>query len=42
LPKKIRASIIEAVEKLPEPDGWRNVKPLKNHIYDYRLRVGQY
>jgi mRNA interferase RelE/StbE len=42
LPKKTRTAVINAVEKLPDPDGWRNVKSLKNHEYDYRLRVGQY
>jgi len=42
MPKKIRTAVIHAVEQLPEPNGWRNVKSLKNHQYDYRLRVGQY
>jgi mRNA-degrading endonuclease RelE of RelBE toxin-antitoxin system len=42
LPVKARTTVINAVEKLPEPDGWRNVKSLKNHEYGFRLRVGQY
>ncbi|VAW31956.1 hypothetical protein MNBD_CHLOROFLEXI01-5008 [hydrothermal vent metagenome] len=42
LPLKVRTAVIHAVEQLPEPDGWRNVKSLTNHRYDYRLRVGGY
>ena len=42
MPIKISSAVISAVEQLPEPDGWRNVKMLKNHQYDYRLRVGRY
>lgn len=42
MPIKVKTAVINAVEQLPEPDGWRNVKPLINHRYDYRLRVGRY
>lgn len=42
LPLKVQTAVIHAVEQLPEPDGWRNVKSLKNHQYNYRLRVGRY
>ena len=39
IPAKIKKAIITAVEDLPTTDGWRNVKPLTNHKYMYRLRV---
>ncbi|MCG8336476.1 MAG: type II toxin-antitoxin system RelE/ParE family toxin [Proteobacteria bacterium] len=39
---KTRKVIIAAVEKLPTSDGWRNVKQLTDHNYQYRLRVGRY
>lgn len=42
VPLKVRTAVIHAIEQLPEPDGWRNVKSLKDHRYDYRLRVGRY
>ena len=39
---KNRKSIVSAVEELPAPNGWRNVKHLTDHQYQYRLRVGRY
>lgn len=42
MPLKVKKAVIDAVEKLPNPNGWRNVKALTNHQYDYRLRVGRY
>ncbi len=42
LPIKVKTAVIHSVEHLPEPDGWHNVKSLKNHQYGYRLRVGRY
>ena len=42
IPAKNKKSIIAAVEDLPTTDGWRNVKPLTNHQYMYRLRVGRF
>ena len=42
IPTKISKAIITAVEDLPTTGGWRNVKPLTNHKYMYRLRVGRF
>jgi mRNA-degrading endonuclease RelE of RelBE toxin-antitoxin system len=42
MPTKVKSAVITAVENLPEPNGWRHVKSLTNHQYQYRLRVGQY
>ncbi len=42
MPRSVKTAVINAVEQLPESHGWRNVKPLTNHQYDYRLRVGRY
>ncbi len=42
IPTKIKEAIIIAVEDLPTTDGWRNVKPLINHQYMFRLRVGRF
>jgi len=42
MPVRVKTAVIHAVEQLPEPDGWRNVKSLTNYQYDYRLRVGRY
>ena len=42
IPAKIKEAIITAVEGLPTTDGWRNVKPLINHQYMFRLRVGRF
>lgn len=42
LPGKERKRISEAVESLADKSKWRNVKPLVNHVYDFRLRVGNY
>ena len=42
MPAHVKTAVIHAVEQLPQPDGWRNVKPLTSHQYDYRLRVGRY
>ncbi|MBN1141982.1 MAG: type II toxin-antitoxin system RelE/ParE family toxin [Deltaproteobacteria bacterium] len=36
-------AIVKAVDGLANfPEENRNVKPLSNHRYDYRLRVGRY
>ena len=42
IPAKIKEAIITAVEDLPTTDRWRNVKPLINHQYMFRLRVGRF
>ena len=42
MPLTVKTAVVNAVERLPEPDGWRNVKSLTNHQYAYRLRVGRY
>jgi len=42
LDKKVQPSITSAVDALADYQNARNVKPLSNHQYDYRLRVGQY
>jgi len=42
IPSKIKKAIVTAVEDLPTTDGWRNVKPLTNHQYMFRLRVGRF
>ena len=35
--------ILDAVDTLEEPESeWKNVLNLKNHVYDYRMRVGRY
>ena len=39
---KFKKAIIAAVDDLPTTDGWRNVIPLTNHQYMYRLRVGRF
>ena len=42
IPAKSKKAIIAAVGELPNTDGWRNVKPLTNHQYMYRLRVSRF
>lgn len=42
MPTEVRTAVFQAVEQLPTPEGWRNVKPLTNHQYGYRLCVGRY
>jgi mRNA-degrading endonuclease RelE of RelBE toxin-antitoxin system len=42
IPAEFKKAIITAVEDLPTTDGWRNVKPLTNHQYMFRLRVGRF
>lgn len=42
LDKKVQPVITNAVDTLADYHNARNVKPLSNHQYDYRLRVGQY
>ena len=39
---KFKKAIIAAVDDLPTTDGWRNVIPLANHQYMYRLRVDRF
>ena len=42
IPMKYRIAITDATRSLTNFPDCRNVKPLKNHIYDFRLRVGRY
>jgi mRNA interferase RelE/StbE len=43
IPKIYQLAIVDAVDGLEnEREQWQNVKPLKNHAYDYRMRVGRY
>ncbi len=45
LPKQDRTRIVDRVSQLSEwPDCMRSsdIKPLKNHTHQYRLRVGNY
>lgn len=39
---QVRRSVSDAVDTLADLDSARNVKPLTNHVYDYRLRIGNY
>ncbi len=41
-PAKDSAKITESVKDLEDDTKWVNVKSLKNHQYDYRMRVGRY
>ena len=42
IPMKYRTSITAATRSLADFPDCRNIKPLTNHIYGYRLRVGRY
>lgn len=42
VPIKYRVAITNATRTLVYFPECKNVKPLKNHIYDFRLRVGRY
>lgn len=42
IPGKTRTKVFYAVSELKSFPNCTNVKPLKNHDYDYRLRVGRY
>jgi mRNA-degrading endonuclease RelE of RelBE toxin-antitoxin system len=42
VPIKYRVAITDATRTLVNFPECKNVKPLKNHIYDFRLRVGRY
>jgi mRNA-degrading endonuclease RelE of RelBE toxin-antitoxin system len=42
VPMKYRVAITDATRTLVNFPECKNVKPLKNHIYDFRLRVGRY
>ena len=43
LPTHYQVSVVEAVDNLEQPAGmWKNVSELKNHTYNYRMRVGRY
>lgn len=42
IPMKYRIAITDATRSLANFPDCRNAKPLKNHIYDFRLRVGRY
>jgi len=40
--RKYRIAITDATRTLVNYPECKNVKPLKNHIYDFRLRIGRY
>jgi mRNA-degrading endonuclease RelE of RelBE toxin-antitoxin system len=42
LPVAMRKNVHSEVDRLRNRETWHNVKPLKNHQYDFRLRVGDY
>lgn len=42
LQRQDAARIFEAVGRLTNRDTWQNVIALKNHAYEYRLRVGNF
>ena len=42
IPLPYRSAITDATRKLEEFPECPNVKPLENHKYGYRLRVGRY
>ncbi len=42
IPIRYRESITDATRTLVNFPECKNVKPLKNHMYDFRLRVGRY
>ena len=42
VPIKYRMAITDATRTLVDFPVCENVKPLKNHVYDFRLRVGRY
>ena len=42
LPLGIYRKLEESVDCLVDSETWKNVKSLKNHKYDYRMRVGSY
>jgi len=42
IPIKYRVAITDATRTLVNFPECKNVKTLKNHIYDFRLRVGRY
>jgi len=42
IPVEIFRKIELAVDELEDSETWRNVIVLKNHKYDYRMRVGNY
>jgi len=42
IPPPIKRQIDQAVYNLKDSQTWKNVIALKNHKYDYRMRVGNY
>ncbi len=42
IPMNNRVRIFEGIKNLKDSETWGDVKRLVNHIYDYRLRVGNY
>ena len=42
IPMENRVRIFAGIQNLRDSDTWGDVKRLVNHIYDYRLRVGNY
>ncbi len=42
IPIDDRVRIFAGIKNLKESDTWGDVRKLINHIYDYRLRVGNY
>ena len=39
---KDRKKVYDGIKKLENSETWGDVRRLVNHIYDYRLRVGNY
>ncbi|MDL1979841.1 MAG: type II toxin-antitoxin system RelE/ParE family toxin [Deltaproteobacteria bacterium] len=43
VPQMYQLLIVDAVDSLTQPaEHWNNVVSLKQHRYDYRMRVGRY
>lgn len=42
LPSDDRKKVSQKVGELKNSNDWKQVKQLKNHKYDYRMRVGRY
>ena len=42
IPMENRVRIFAGIQNLKDSDTWGDVRRLVNHVYDYRLRVGNY
>ena len=42
IPPRDREKVYDGIKKLENSETWGDVRRLVNHIYDYRLRVGNY